>query len=67
MYFPEEEAAAGAGGETRVAEEPRREEAPLTMLVPMLVLAAGIVLLGLFNGEVVSLFIDHAIPVSFIR
>ncbi len=67
MYFPEEEAAAGAGGETRVAEEPRREEAPLTMLVPMLVLAAGIVLLGLFNGEVVSRFIDHAIPVSFIR
>ena len=67
MYFPEEEAADGTDGETRVAEEPRREEAPLTMLVPMLVLAAGIVLLGLFNGEVVSRFLDPTIPVSFVR
>ena len=65
MYFPPEEApATGAGADTPVAEAPRRDEAPLTMLVPMLALAAGTVLLGLFNGEIVSGFLEHVIPAS---
>jgi multicomponent Na+:H+ antiporter subunit D len=59
MYFTEENM-------TVIAEGPEQEEAPLPMLAPMLVLAALIVLLGLFNGEVVSRFIDHAVPVSFV-
>ena len=66
MYFPNEGALA-AGGEAPVPEEPTRDEAPLTMLVPMLVLGAAIVLLGLFNGEVVSRFLDPAVPTGFAR
>ena len=48
-------------------EEPDRENVPLTMLVPMLILAAGVILLGLFNGVVVSQFIDPAIPIGLLR
>ena len=66
MYFPKERAHE-TRGEVPVPEEPTRNEAPLTMLVPMLVLAAGTVLLGLFNGEVVSRFLDPAIPAGFVR
>ena len=44
-----------------------REKVPLTMLVPMLILAAGVILLGLFNGVVVSQFIDPAIPIGLPR
>ena len=44
-----------------------RQEAPWSMLVPMLVFAAAILLLGLFNGEVIDNFIDPAIPESFGR
>ncbi len=44
-----------------------RENVPLTMLIPMLILAAGVILLGLFNGVVVSQFIDPAIPIGLPR
>ena len=37
-------------------------EAPLSMLGPMLALAAAILLLGLFNGALVSGFLEPAIP-----
>ena len=70
MYFPSDEAGApvvGSGGGTPAMVMPKRDEVPLTMLVPMLVLAVGIVLLGFFNGEIVSRFIDHAIPASLIK
>lgn len=40
---------------------------PASMLVPMLVTAVGIVLLGLFNGEIVARFIDPVIPASLVR
>ena len=56
-----------------VAEAPSHTEhvgtgdAPLTMLVPMLTLAVGVILLGLLNGEVVSRFIEPAIPVRLSR
>ena len=39
----------------------------MTMVVPMLVLAVGIVLLGVFNGDVVSGFLDPAVPADFTR
>ena len=68
MYFPQEEAAAGrTDGAPRMIERPERNEVPPTMLVPMLVLAVGIVLLGLFNGEIVSRFLTPAVSASFVR
>ena len=64
MYFQKDEAGSesveGSG-----SAEPVKNEAPLTMLAPMLALAAGIILLGIFNGGVVSRFVEHAIPASF--
>lgn len=71
MYFPRPHVPAdGEGSETPVSDdsaEPVRHEAPLSMLGPMLALAAGIVLLGVFNGEIVSRFLDHAIPAALAR
>ena len=61
LYF----AAADEAGSTdgpRAASDP-----PASMLIPMLVLAAGILLLGLFNGTLVSLFVEPAIPAAFGR
>ena len=63
MYFPAEKAV----GESTLDEEPKRHEPPGTMLAPMLALAAGIILLGVFNGEVISLFLEHAVPEGFAR
>ena len=57
MYF----AAAAAGG----GAEPRRHEAPAAMVAPTVILAACTVLLGLFNGEIVSRFIAPVIPAGF--
>ena len=66
IYFPAEDAAAGvANGEG--FERPTQDEAPLTMLVPMVILAVATVLLGLFNGEVVSRFLDPAVAASIGR
>ena len=72
IYFPastEAETPAAPRPVTAVtaAVAPARLEAPLTMLVPILVLAAGIVGLGIFNGAVVSRFLEPAVPVSFVR
>jgi len=50
-----------------VERDPVREEAPLTMLIPTTILAVAVVLLGVFNGEIVSRFIDTVIPASFAR
>ena len=38
-----------------------------TMLVPTVLLAVGVILLGFFNGEVVSQFLVPIIPESFLR
>jgi multicomponent Na+:H+ antiporter subunit D len=66
IYFPPEDAAAGvANGEG--FERPTQDEAPLTMLVPMVILAVATVLLGLFNGEVVSRLLDPAVAASIGR
>ena len=63
MYLPADE----PSGSVSENEELRKNEAPGMMLAPMLALAAGIILLGVFNGEVVSLFLDHAVPEGFGR
>ncbi|MFH1759908.1 MAG: monovalent cation/H+ antiporter subunit D family protein [bacterium] len=55
------------GGTSAGAHEPAQDEitvseAPLSMLVPMSVIASGIILAGLFSGKIVETFIQFAIP-----
>lgn len=65
LYFPsEEDRAGGAAGPAPIP--PRRHVAPWTMLGPMVAVTAGIVLLGLFNGEVVDRFITPALPAGLV-
>ena len=62
-YFkPMEPAYANDGG---THEEIQRDEAPLTMLVPIVIMAAGVILLGLFSGNIISSVIQFAVPASF--
>jgi multicomponent Na+:H+ antiporter subunit D len=51
----------GHGGEGGHAAPPR-EEAPAGMLVPLVIAAASLVLLGLFTGRVVDAIVAHALP-----
>ncbi|MBW2345570.1 MAG: monovalent cation/H+ antiporter subunit D family protein, partial [Deltaproteobacteria bacterium] len=37
-------------------------EAPLTMLVPLLIVAAGLVVVGVYTGDIVEHVIEFAIP-----
>jgi len=46
-------------------EEVVMDEVPLSMLIPILVMAAGIILLGIFNGKIISTVLQFAIPASF--
>lgn len=41
------------------------DEAPLSMLIPILIMAGGILVLGLFSGKIVSTVIQFAVPASF--
>jgi multicomponent Na+:H+ antiporter subunit D len=61
---PMEPAYAHNGGETK-HEEIQRDEAPLTMLVPIVIMAAGVILLGIFSGKIISSVIQFAVPASF--
>jgi multicomponent Na+:H+ antiporter subunit D len=38
------------------------DEAPLTMLVPLFIVAAGLILVGLYTGDIVNRIIELAIP-----
>lgn len=38
------------------------DEAPLSMLIPMFVIGAGIILLGVFSGKIIDVVIQHTIP-----
>ncbi len=62
MYFPPEDPAA-ADWPPAVASG--RRDAPLAMLAPTVILAAATVLLGVFNGTLVSQFIAPVIPADF--
>lgn len=42
-----------------------RAEAPLSMLIPMVITAAGLIVLGIYTREVVSYFISWSIPAGF--
>jgi multicomponent Na+:H+ antiporter subunit D len=43
----------------------RRDEAPASMLVPIFIMVAGILLLGIFSGDIVSTTIKFAVPQGF--
>jgi len=43
-------------------QEPSMEEAPLSMVVPLLIVAAGLVVVGLYTGDIVEHIIRFAIP-----
>jgi multicomponent Na+:H+ antiporter subunit D len=47
------------------AEKPEAtviSEAPFSMLVPLLVVAIGLVIIGLYSGDIVTKIIQHAVP-----
>ncbi len=46
-------------------EEMSVEEAPLTMLIPILVVTAGILSVGILSGKIVSNIIQYAVPAGF--
>jgi multicomponent Na+:H+ antiporter subunit D len=52
----------GHGDEHGHHPEPTMEEAPVTMLVPLFVIAVILVLVGLYTGDIVNQIIDVAIP-----
>jgi multicomponent Na+:H+ antiporter subunit D len=41
-------------------------EAPLTMLAPLMIVAAGLVLVGIYTGDIVNQIIQFAIPESLV-
>jgi len=51
-----------SGGESLVVA---REEAPLSMLIPIISVTAGVVLFGLLSGRIISTVIQFAIPACF--
>lgn len=46
-------------------EEIKRDELPLSMLIPTLIMAAGVVLLGIFNERIIAFIIRFSVPASF--
>ncbi len=46
-------------------EEIKMDEAPLSMLVPIFIMVAGILTLGIFSGKIISTVIQFAVPASF--
>jgi len=61
VYLEPREEEAHEGGEVAVAIE----EAPLTLLLPILIAGAGILSLGVLSGEIISSVIQFAIPAGF--
>ncbi len=61
MYFPTDE------GKDKTITGLTRDEAPLSMLVPTVVMALAIIGLGVFNGEIISNIISSAIPAGLGR
>ena len=43
----------------------RIDEVPISMLIPILVMAAGILVCGIFSPEIINTVIQHIIPASF--
>ena len=54
--------ASGAGGAHSHDERSVVSEAPLSMLIPTFVVAAAILLIGLYNQSIITTIIDFAVP-----
>ena len=57
----------GAHGHDHEHEEEviARDEAPASMLIPILITAAAIIILGPLSGKIISAVIQHAVPAIF--
>jgi multicomponent Na+:H+ antiporter subunit D len=62
-YFKPADSKPGEGGSAAV--KIGRDEMPWSMLAPALVVAAGIILVGLFNGKIISSVLELVIPKTF--
>jgi multicomponent Na+:H+ antiporter subunit D len=60
-YLEPEEEHAGGGAELAIANE----EAPFSMLMPILIAAAGIMVFGVLSGKIISAVIQFAVPGYF--
>jgi multicomponent Na+:H+ antiporter subunit D len=61
FFDPAESAYAHDGG---VQGETTIDEAPLSMLIPIWIMAIGIVLLGIFSGKIISTVLQYAVPMG---
>jgi multicomponent Na+:H+ antiporter subunit D len=43
----------------------QRDEMPVSMLIPTLIIAAGIIFVGIFNGKIISTVLERIIPAGF--
>ncbi len=64
---PAMEAAHAHSGTSHHNEEHKhsRDEAPASMMVPIFVMVAGILLLGIFSGQIISAIIQYTVPEGF--
>jgi len=62
VYLEPGEEHAGRGSELVIANE----EAPLSLLVPILIAGAGIMLFGILSGKIISVVIQFAVPQYFV-
>ncbi len=53
-------------GHGHPAQQPLMDEAPVSMLVPLMVVAAGLVLVGMYTGDIVEHIVRFAIPNALI-
>jgi multicomponent Na+:H+ antiporter subunit D len=62
-YFKPADFKPGEGGSVEGKIE--RDEMPWSMLAPALVVAVGIILVGIFNGKIISSVLERVIPKTF--
>ena len=55
----------GAHGHDHEEEIIARDEAPASMLIPILITAAIIIILGPLSGKIINTVIQHAVPATF--
>jgi multicomponent Na+:H+ antiporter subunit D len=63
IFFAPLESAHAHESETHV--EVKRDEAPVSMLIPIFITVAGILLLGVYSGQIISTIIQYTVPAGF--
>ena len=63
IFFAPSESAHEQGSEPHV--EVMRDEAPVSMLIPIFITVTGILLLGVFSGQIISTIIQYTVPEGF--